>query len=84
MLLIITLRFIHGFTCGERKICSTIKKSQNIMDITVGIEAVSKRCSIKKLQKISPNSQGITHASLFFNKVACNFTKNDSGTDDFL
>ena len=24
------------FTCGERKICSTIKKSQNIMNTTVG------------------------------------------------
>ena len=24
------------FTCGERKICSTIKKSQNIMNMVVG------------------------------------------------
>ena len=31
LLLIITLRF----TCGERKICSTIKKSQNIMNMIV-------------------------------------------------
>ena len=33
LLLIITL----GFTCGERKICSTIKKCQNIMNMIVTI-----------------------------------------------
>ena len=33
LLLIITLRF----TCGENKICSTIKKSKNISNITLEV-----------------------------------------------
>ena len=36
LLLIIT----HRFTCGENKICSTIKKSQDIMNMIVGTGAV--------------------------------------------
>ena len=38
------------FTCGERKICSTIRKSQNIMNKIVvrkGDLAVMKTCSAK-------------------------------------
>ena len=37
LLLIITLRF----TCGESKICSTIKKSQNIMNMIVVVKLQS-------------------------------------------
>ena len=28
------------FTCGERKICSTINKSQNIMNMIVTVSAI--------------------------------------------
>ena len=32
------------FTCGERKICSTIEKSMNMI---LGLEAVTQRCIAK-------------------------------------
>ena len=41
----IPLRFI----CGERKICSTIKKSQKIMKMIVGLETLEKRKWYRKL-----------------------------------
>ena len=47
LLLIITLRF----SCGERKICSTIKKSQNIMNEIVGHERVKAGEGVQDGQK---------------------------------
>ena len=46
LLLIITLRF----TCDERKICSSIKGSQNIMNMIVGYKC-EKQLQIKKVKQ---------------------------------
>ena len=44
------------FTCGEREICPTIKKSQNIMNMTVGTKFYFKQtdlnCGTKFPQKV--------------------------------
>ena len=49
LLLIITL----SFTCGENKICLTIKKSQNIMNMIVGFVINVKESAIIPTQKIN-------------------------------
>ena len=62
---IITFRF----TCGERKICSTIKKSQNIMDIIVWDKKLSvEHTSVnsKRISKILKCSSFILFLVPFF------------------
>ena len=42
----------YRFTCGERKICRNIKKSQNIMKVVVGVYKLPNRNDIEFLNRI--------------------------------
>ena len=54
LLLIITLRF----TCGERKICSAIKKSQNVINMIVDYTFTSARLTATILGRLVSLGEG--------------------------
>ena len=58
---------MHRFTCGERKICLNIKKSQNIMKVVVGkIFKSPKRCCNRYCK------ESALFIDLLFGNVICN------------
>ena len=72
------------FTCGERKICSTIKKSQNIMNVIVGTKFQLKLTNFdfwtketkKGISNLKKNKMKNTIEFYIFDKQFCFFETN--------